>query len=207
MAKLDSDPLPPPDRGRPEVGQGVAINAVIQALYTTDLWPALADALDQAQHGDGDGLLALSDTYLERDDDGTWTNSIEAFIAISCLDDPVPRDVASYATLGGASSRSSRRDWDGRSPPATSARSGRCHRNRGPQRPARARHRSSSSARPATRSRPSSRRRRSPTRSRAACLLVREGEGHTAYGQDECVDDAIDSYLIDLTVPADGTRC
>ena len=59
MAKLDSDPLPPPDRGRPEVGQGVAINAVIQALYTTDLWPALADALDQAQHGDGDGLLAL----------------------------------------------------------------------------------------------------------------------------------------------------
>ena len=38
-------------------------------------------------------------------------------------------------------------------------------------------------------------------------LLVREGEGHTAYGQDECVDDAIDSYLIDLTVPADGTRC
>ena len=57
MARLDTDPLPPPDRGRPEVGQGVAINAVIQALYTTDLWPALADALDQAQHGDGDGLL------------------------------------------------------------------------------------------------------------------------------------------------------
>ncbi len=99
MAKLDSDPLPPPDRGRPEVGQGVAINAVIQALYTTDLWPSLADALDAAQHGNGDGLLALNDAYLERSDDGTWTNSIEAFVAISCLDDPAPRDLSTYATL------------------------------------------------------------------------------------------------------------
>ena len=38
-------------------------------------------------------------------------------------------------------------------------------------------------------------------------LLVREGEGHTAYGEDKCVDDAIDAYILDLTVPADGTRC
>ena len=38
-------------------------------------------------------------------------------------------------------------------------------------------------------------------------LLVREGEGHTAYGSNDCIDDAIDAYLIDLTVPEDGTRC
>ena len=99
IAELDTDPLPPPERGRPEVGQGVALNAVIQALYSTDFWPALAEALDDAQHGDGDGLLALNDTYLERDDDGTWTNTLEAFIAIGCLDDPAPRDLDAYAEL------------------------------------------------------------------------------------------------------------
>ena len=99
MAKLDSNPLPPPEKGRPEVGQGVALNAVIQALYSQDLWPSLAEALNDAQHGDGDGLLALSDSYLERDDNGTWSNTIEAFIAISCLDDPVPTDLNAYDAL------------------------------------------------------------------------------------------------------------
>jgi hypothetical protein len=38
-------------------------------------------------------------------------------------------------------------------------------------------------------------------------LLVREGEGHTGYGEGSCIDDHIDDYLIDLTVPEDGTRC
>ena len=159
MARLDTDPLPPPDRGRPEVGQGVAINAVIQALYTTDLWPALADALNQAQHGDGDGLLALSDTYLERDDNGTWTNTIEAFIAISCLDDPVPTRHRFVRRRWRTSSRRTRAvDWDGRSPPGTSARSWPVSSQPGPTATGAARHRSSSSARPATRSPRSSRR-------------------------------------------------
>ena len=192
--------------GRPEVGQGVAINAVIQALYTTDLWPALADALDQAQHGDGDGLLALSDTYLERDDDGTWTNSIEAFIAISCLDDPVPRDVAAYATLADEFEKLAPRLgrsfasgyqcalWPVPSQPGPTA--------------------TGAGAPPilvvGTTGDPFTPLEQTKALADAlesGVLLVREGEGHTAYGQDECVDDAIDSYLIDLTVPADGTRC
>ena len=38
-------------------------------------------------------------------------------------------------------------------------------------------------------------------------LLTYVGEGHTAYGRDDCIDKAVDSYLISLTVPAGGTRC
>jgi hypothetical protein len=39
-------------------------------------------------------------------------------------------------------------------------------------------------------------------------LLIRDGEGHTAYYQgNPCIDDAITAYLVEGTVPADGTEC
>ena len=41
-----------------------------------------------------------------------------------------------------------------------------------------------------------------------ATLLTVEGDSHTAYwGGNGCVDDAVDSYLLDLTVPAEGASC
>ena len=39
-------------------------------------------------------------------------------------------------------------------------------------------------------------------------LITYEGEGHTAYGAgSDCVDDAVEDYLIDGTVPDDGLTC
>ena len=38
-------------------------------------------------------------------------------------------------------------------------------------------------------------------------LLTWEGETHTAYGQTDCVTEAVDAYLVDLVVPEDGTVC
>ncbi|MGH9057662.1 MAG: alpha/beta hydrolase, partial [Acidimicrobiales bacterium] len=38
-------------------------------------------------------------------------------------------------------------------------------------------------------------------------LLTRVGDGHTAYAASSCIRSAVDSYLIDLTLPAAGTRC
>lgn len=38
-------------------------------------------------------------------------------------------------------------------------------------------------------------------------LLTWEGEAHTAYGQTACINRWVDAYLVDLTVPASGTRC
>jgi hypothetical protein len=40
-----------------------------------------------------------------------------------------------------------------------------------------------------------------------ARLLTWEGEGHTAFGQSDCINRHVDSYLIKLTLPAEGTRC
>ena len=43
---------------------------------------------------------------------------------------------------------------------------------------------------------------------RSGHLLTYVGEGHTAYGRgDDCIDDAVDDYLISLRVPPDGMRC
>jgi hypothetical protein len=38
-------------------------------------------------------------------------------------------------------------------------------------------------------------------------LLVFDGEGHTAYSSSPCVQDAVEAYLVDGTLPADGARC
>jgi hypothetical protein len=42
----------------------------------------------------------------------------------------------------------------------------------------------------------------------SAVLLTYEGDGHTAFLRGgPCIDDAVVAYLVDLTVPAEGTRC
>ena len=39
-------------------------------------------------------------------------------------------------------------------------------------------------------------------------LVTREGEGHTGYNKgNTCVDTAVESYLVDGTVPQDGLTC
>jgi hypothetical protein len=38
-------------------------------------------------------------------------------------------------------------------------------------------------------------------------VLTWEGEGHTAYPETTCIRRAVDNYLIDLTMPAQGLRC
>jgi pimeloyl-ACP methyl ester carboxylesterase len=40
-----------------------------------------------------------------------------------------------------------------------------------------------------------------------ASLLTFKAEGHTAFGRSACATEAITDYLVDLTVPATGTRC
>jgi hypothetical protein len=38
-------------------------------------------------------------------------------------------------------------------------------------------------------------------------LLTREGNGHVSYDKSACAKQAIDAYLIDLTLPPAGTVC
>jgi hypothetical protein len=38
-------------------------------------------------------------------------------------------------------------------------------------------------------------------------LLTWNGHTHTAYGQSDCINRLVDKYLLDLTLPAEGTVC
>jgi pimeloyl-ACP methyl ester carboxylesterase len=85
MLDIDAKPLVV-SANRTPVTQGVAYTAVAQAMYSDYYWPDLEKALSDAQQGDGVGLLQLYDDYFQRQDDGTYGNELEAFLAISCLD-------------------------------------------------------------------------------------------------------------------------
>ncbi|NBV74201.1 MAG: alpha/beta fold hydrolase, partial [Actinobacteria bacterium] len=93
MASLDADPVPTRP-GRPQANLAVAINGVIQAMYSEGYWPRLARALNAARSGDGSGLLELHDSYYQRYPDGTYGNELEAFQTISCADTDERRTVA-----------------------------------------------------------------------------------------------------------------
>jgi len=41
----------------------------------------------------------------------------------------------------------------------------------------------------------------------SAVLLTREGSGHTSYWLSRCVSDVVDTYLLELKLPAPGTVC
>ncbi len=61
----------------------------VAALYSTQLWPVLADALFVADtQQDGSLLQVLADSYLGRQPDGTYDNSQLAGLVINCADEP-----------------------------------------------------------------------------------------------------------------------
>ena len=43
--------------------------------------------------------------------------------------------------------------------------------------------------------------------STAARMLGWDGEGHTSYGQSDCIDEKVNAYLINAAVPAPNTTC
>lgn len=92
MRRLGESPLIV-SSDRIPVSRGVAYTAVASALYGDFLWPRLERALADARDGDGRGLLELHDDYFQRRSDGSYGNELEAFISISCLDDPGPQGV------------------------------------------------------------------------------------------------------------------
>jgi pimeloyl-ACP methyl ester carboxylesterase len=71
-----------------------ATTGAIQALYSDQLWPVLNQGLTELSTGDGSTLLTLADLYYERDRDGSYSGSNDAFTAIRCMDDPPVTDPA-----------------------------------------------------------------------------------------------------------------
>jgi pimeloyl-ACP methyl ester carboxylesterase len=93
--KIDEKPLTTGESRK--LTESLATTGVIQAMYTEVYWPRLRAALADAMDGDGAGLLALADSYYEREADGSYGNIMFANPAVNCLDLPAafsgPADV------------------------------------------------------------------------------------------------------------------
>ncbi len=97
--QLDSEPLT--SKGR-MVGEGAITLATISSLYSNITWPIFGAALAQAEAGDGSGLLALADSYNQRDPStGKYESLSEANTVISCasgIAQPIDGDLDAFIT-------------------------------------------------------------------------------------------------------------
>ncbi|MCM3516861.1 alpha/beta hydrolase [Nocardioides sp. P86] len=206
---IDAQPLPTSDDR--ELTVGSAFYGVVTPLYVRDYWPLLTQGLEQALDGDGTTLMLLADAYASRDSfSGDYlNNSAEAIYAINCLDDPTalaPEDVpAQYAdfeeaspTFGRvfawglvgcagieveASEPAPQIDGAGAAPIVVVG----------------------TTRDPAT---PYEWAQALAEQLDSGVLVTRDGDGHTGYNSgNECVDTAVEDYLVEGTVPDDGLQC
>jgi pimeloyl-ACP methyl ester carboxylesterase len=206
LARVRATPLPARKTPR-TVGPAELLFGTAAALYSTGTWGSLAQALAQATSGDGTGLLALFDSYTQRRSDGTYSNLVEANEAVNCLDAPAPTipqieaaapAAAAVAPVFGVQNLYSELDcsvW----PVAATGKVGPVHAPGAPPIVV-----VGSTGDPIT---PYAWAQALAGELDRGVLLTRVGDGHTGYGASSCIRAAVDSYLIDLKVPAAGTRC
>ncbi|MEU5159195.1 alpha/beta hydrolase [Streptomyces sp. NPDC020875] len=206
----DLDQRPVPTGQSRELGESLATTGVLAAMYDEAAWPRLRAALSAAMDGRGEALLALADAYYERDPDGTYSNLMFANAAVNCLDAPpaFSREAEMHTALP---------DFERVSPvfgrnfawaalnctywptPAT----GTPHRVTADGAPPILV--VGTTRDPAT---PYKWSRALASQLSSGRLLTYDGDGHTAYGRgSDCVDTAINTYLLEGEAPQDGKRC
>jgi pimeloyl-ACP methyl ester carboxylesterase len=208
LAQADAAPIPSSEPGETrQASPGIVMTAIQAALYDTQSWPQLAQALAAAQAGDAKGLFSLADGYAGRLEDGTYSNLFDANLAINCADsderveEAEIRELAAewnatYPLFGAGSAVGlytcsvweaertplPERDAEGSAPVLVVGNSG------------------------------------DPVTPLAGAvdlaedldsgvLMTWQGQGHTAYPKTDCVTGAVNAYLIDLVAPADGLTC
>ena len=211
LTRIDAAPLPTDDPNRP-LTQGLALTGIIFPLYQPRYgWPLLTMNLRRALLGDGAGLLQAADLYAQRGPDGSYEgNSVDAIYAVNCLDSssrPGPQETADLAA-----------QWSEQAPlfgPVLAYSNLACHYwpipgSGAPKSVAAA------GAPPilvvGTEFDPATPYVWSQALSEqlpAAVLLTWRGaDGHTAYRNgSDCIDEAIDAFLIDGVLPPEGAEC
>ena len=207
MQQLDTKPIPSAV-GRPDVNLQVAVTAASQAMYSDSLWPILSDALASAQKGDGSGLLNLYDMYYQRTADGTYSNELEAFQTIFCMDDSERLTVAEEDATVTDMLNVAPRLAPGTTgsyfctffPKSSDPRVAITGKGAGPILEM------GTTGDPATPL--------SSTRAMAAALqdgrlVIVTANQHTGYGVNQCSSDVIEQYLVDpvKNAPENGTEC
>ncbi|MFE2939333.1 alpha/beta hydrolase [Streptomyces sp. NPDC059255] len=208
FTQLDARPVPA--GGGRELGESLATTGVIAAMYDESAWPQLREALAAAMDGDGAALLALADSYYERESDGTYANLMFANSAVNCLDlppsfsgpDEVTKALPSFEQASSVFGRGlawaalnctywpvkatgtpHRIEAKGAAPIVVVG----------------------TTRDPAT---PYKWARSLAAQLSSGTLLTYEGDGHTAYGRgSDCIDTAINTYLLEGTPPARGKKC
>ncbi|MCY1160147.1 MAG: alpha/beta hydrolase [Citricoccus sp.] len=208
LEQVEQSPMTASD-GR-QVPASTFVSGMILALNANESWPVLTTAVQDALNGDPDLMLHLADLSAGRNEDGTYDSNVTAAItAVKCLDAPAPADTPVL--------REQAAELDEASPTL-----GRFLAYSGlycavwPEAPV---------SEPAPASAPGA----APIvvigttgdtatpyewasvladQLESAVLVTWEGQGHTAYGRaGDCIEGAVDAYLVDGTVPEDGLTC
>jgi pimeloyl-ACP methyl ester carboxylesterase len=206
IARIVANPLP--GDGSRTLGPGEAFFAVAEELYDQTLWPALATGLANADAGDGALLLEYSDEYTQRNSSGAYTNSLEANNAISCVDQPWPRD-PTVLQRGAVTAKQKAPEF------GVADLYGALTCTAWPAPPTSSPHAISAAGSPPIVVVGSTGDPATPYADAVALagqlqhgvLLTRVGDGHTGYRSSACIRSHVDSYLVSLTVPASGIRC
>ncbi|MEV7816770.1 alpha/beta hydrolase [Streptomyces flaveolus] len=85
LADLEKKPIP--GIFPRQLTQTAATNGIAQSLYSKDFWEYLTEGLEQAYDGDGKILMLLSDSMNGRNENGEYSNLTAANTAINCADD------------------------------------------------------------------------------------------------------------------------
>ncbi|MEW9520855.1 alpha/beta hydrolase [Streptomyces tubercidicus] len=206
--RLDAHPVATGEQRK--LTESLATTGVFAAMYDQRAWPVLREYIAQAKSGNGRGLLSLSDSYYERDPNGTYANQMYANPAVNCLDlataftspDQVRAALPSFRKASPvfgdnfAWSALNCEYW--------------------PVKPTGTAHRIEAKGAapilvvgttrdPAT---PYVWAKALAAQLSSATLLTYESDGHTAYGRgSKCIDNAINTYLLNGTVPPKGKHC
>jgi pimeloyl-ACP methyl ester carboxylesterase len=207
----DVDQQPLPTRlGDRELTEGLAYYGIGAALYSQAAWIYLDRGLEDAFAGDGSILVLLADSYAGRSPDGSYHgNVLEAFPTITCLDHPsnlpvdqVEAKVPELEKLSPTFGRTFAWGLTMCNDFTTKAAEVR--------RPLHGKGAApivviGTTRDPAT---PYAEAVALAQQLDSAVLVSRDGDGHTAYASgNECIDDAVDSYLVNGVVPQDGLQC
>jgi pimeloyl-ACP methyl ester carboxylesterase len=186
------------------------MTGTIQALYSPQLWKRLMTGLQGLPTGEGRVLMYLADQYQERQQDGSYELTLDAFTSIGCVDDkPVtdPNTVleASKRALAAAPFEDSdtgpdpARDPCAFWPVPNTSQPHQPHVTGLPQVMV-----ISVTGDPATPYQAGV----NLAKALNARLLTAVGTQHTVALQGtKCVDDIVTNYLVNLVLPPEGTRC
>lgn len=204
LDQLDAQPMTTSDPDRP-LTEAAATYGILMSLYRPSDRRELRDAVASLAVGDPDPLQKMLDERLQRKADGTYAdNGMAAFVAITCSDRSAPGPIADLdLDLSAAPFLGEYVVW-GAEPCATGTFT--------PVAPV------ATIAPPAndilivaTTHDPAT-----PLPFAAllaseignAVVITRDGDGHTAYREgSDCIDSAIDDFLLDGVLPADGLVC